>query len=219
MQKYFNTNDVENFKKYVKAKNKEEKDKIYTVYLYPFIDRQINAVMKSQNLHTNNELQKNFDDLKQQLHIYIYDVVLPYLRIEKIIGVQNYIYLSAKNHLLNTLGYMGSRTQIKYDKSFIFDYDSEENEALIQPESTNNEAIIKLINSKIDEKIKQQTIINSPSSVYLQLLKQYIIDNNYNSEGFDLYVMEKMKIKKSTYLNLSHSFGFRTISFKTRIKK
>jgi len=72
------------------------------------------------------------------------------------------------------------------------------------------------IYTKIDELINQQVNINCVASVYLQLLKNFIIDNDYNAEGFKEHCMKMMRIGNSQFLNLSHKFRFKTPAFKLK---
>lgn len=215
MKQFFTYSDILNFKAYTEATDKQTKDLIYTKHLYPFIDYQINALMKQMNTGKSNIITANYEDIAQDLHLHIYTKVLQTIDVVKIQAIQNYLYLSVKNKLINILQSYNSRTNIKIDYN---DYNLEE-EALIENDELNHDSIILLINNKIDEKINEQVNVNCVAFVYLRLLKDYIIYNDYDTEGFDLYCMKKMKIQKSQYLNLSHSLGFRTIAFKTKKTK
>ena len=130
-------------------------------------------------------------------------------------AIQNYIYLSVKNKLINILQSYESRTNIKIDYN---DYTLED-EVLFEDNELSNDAVVLLINDRIDELINQQVNINCVASVYLQLLKNFIIDNDYNAEGFKEHCMKMMKIGNSQFLNLSHKFGFKTIAFKRKKTK
>ena len=57
--KYFNDADILHFKEYCEATTKAEKDKIYNRYLYTFIDKQIDAVMKIMNSGASTQIMNN----------------------------------------------------------------------------------------------------------------------------------------------------------------
>lgn len=214
---FFTQKDIDNFRLYIQATTKEQKDKIYNQHLYRFIDFQIESVIKGMNQGRNNDLMNNYEDIKQNLHIHIINKTLPTIDETKINAIQNYIYQSIKNALINLLRYNNSNNKIKYDKSFDFDIMEEDNEP-VDSFHFSHDMIITMINTRIDEKINQQVNANCVASVYLQLLKKYVIENDYNAEGFNDYCMTNMNIKKSQFLNLSHLHGFRTIAFKSRNK-
>lgn len=204
--------DVNYFINYINAETIEAKEKIYNKHLYPYIDYQIEAILKQYNSNNNVFIKLNWNDLKQELHMYIIIKILPNLKLEKIQGIQNLIYISIKNQLFNHYNFSQVKKNIKYDNNqYIFRNIDDEIDGDID-----NFDIIEKINEKINEKILSIDNANCTASVYLQLLKNYVIDNDYNSEGFGDFVMEKMNIKRSTYLNLSHNLGLKTVSFKTK---
>lgn len=229
MNKYFSDYDINKFKDYSKAETIEEKNKIYNKYLYFFIDKQIESVMNKFNKYKNIDIMQNYEDIKQNIHISILTKVLPTIDSTRIQAIQSFIYNSINNALINLLNSNKTKYNLKFDYNISTDImtlnnnldedlEEEENKVTNIPEPLNitNDIIIQTINNKIDEKINEQINANCSPAVYLQLLKQYIIDNNYNAEGFDNYCMKKMKIKKSYYMNISHSLNFKTIAFKTR---
>jgi len=160
-------------------------------------------------------IMDNYEDMKQDLHIHILTKVLPIIDVDKVQAIQNLIYISVKNKLINILKSLDSRTKIRYDNN---DYNLQD-DALIEDDELNSDSIVVLINSKIDTLINEQVNANCVASVYLQLLKNYIIDNDYNAEGFKEHCMKMMKIGNSQFLNLSHKFGFKTPAFKIKKTK
>ena len=104
-----------------------------------------------------------------------------------------------------------SRTHIKIDYN---EYKLEDEELLIDDEVLSTDDIVLMINNKVDDLINQQVRANCVASVYLRLLKEYIIEHDYNVAGFKEHCMQRMNIQNSQFLNLSHSFGFRTVPFK-----
>ena len=168
--------------------------------------------MKVMNTGGSKHIMENFDDMKQDLHVHILTKVLPIIDVTKVQAIQNLIYISAKHKLINLLKSLDSRNKIRYDYN---EYNLKD-EALFEDNELSNDAVVLLINDRIDELINQQVNINCVASVYLQLLKNYIIDNDYNAEGFKEHCMKMMKIGNSQFLNLSHKFGFKTPAFKIK---
>ena len=213
MKKYFNETDIENFKNYATATSADQKNKIYNKYLYSFIDKQIDTILKLNNWGTSNIITNNYEDIKQELHINILLKVLPNIDINKINAIQNYLYLSIRNALVNIIKYNSAKNKIVYDKNY--NINTEENNNIIDEEDYTDD-IINKINVQLDSKILACTEANSVNAIYLQVLKNYILFNNYDATGFSNYCMEIMKINKSHFLNLSHLNGFRTIAFKEK---
>ena len=73
--------------------------------------------------------------------------------------------------------------------------------------------------AEIDSRLKGQHILNTTNSVFLLLLKQYILDNDYDVRGFGPYVMEAMHLKLSTYRAISGRLGLRTKDFNEKLPK
>ncbi len=74
----------------------------------------------------------------------------------------------------------------------------------------------KIIN-EIDLRIKGQTIINTTNSVFLLLLKQYILDNDYDVRGFGDYIQSTMRMKLNTYRAIAGRLGLRTKGFNEQL--
>lgn len=214
-EKYFNAADVQHFKQYAEASTNWEKEQLYTKYLYDFIDKQIESVMKTLNTGTSKHIMYNYEDIRQDLHIHIFTNVLPKIDLQRVQAIQNFIYISARNKLINILNSYDSRTQIKFDYN---EYNLDE-ERLVDEEQLCSEDIITLINNKIAELKTELKVVNSVGYTYLEHLERYIHEHDYDATGFKEYCMKEMKIQNSQFMNLSHRFGFRTIAFKSRKKK
>ena len=167
------------------------------------------------NAGNSVHIMNNYDDLKQELHIHIYTKVLPVINIDKIQAIQNFIYISVKNKLINILTSLDNRTKIKYDFN---DYNMDE-ERLIAEEEPSCEDIIQVINNRIALLKKEQPSVKCVTYYYLEHLEQYINQNDYNAAGFKEYCMNQMKIGNSQFMNLSHRLGFKTIAFKSKKKE
>lgn len=209
---YFTAEDIEHVKWYLLEEDKASKERIYNKYLYSFINKQIEAVMNQMNKGGSFNIMNNYEDFRQDLHIHILTNVLPIVDIKKVKAIQNLLWISIKNKLINMLKALDSRTKIKYDYN---EYNLDE-KILMDELEPSKEDIIKKIQERIIELKLQQPIVNCVAYTYLEYLDRYIKMNDYDASGFKEYCMDKMKIGNSRFLSLSHSFGFRTIAFKNK---
>lgn len=211
-EKYFNETDILHFKQYAEATTSWQREQIYNQHLHKFIDKQISTAIKLMNIGGSKHIMNNYEDIKQDLHLHIYTYTLPKIDVTRIQAIQNLIYISAKNKLINILTSLDSKKQIKYDYN---DYNLDEQE-LIEEEVLSTDDITKLIDARIIELKHQQKTVNCVAYTYLEWLHRYIIEHDYNAEGFKEFVMKKMNIGNSQFLNISHKFGFKTIAFKSK---
>ena len=210
--KYFNETDIQHFKEYAEATTDWDRERLYNRYLYKFIEKQIETVLKQMNAGGSILIMQNYEDLKADLHAHIYTYTLSKIDVNKIQAIQNLIYISAKNKLINILNSMDTRTTIKYDYN---DYNLDEQE-LIDEVEPSKEDIIKTIDNRIKELKRQQKTVNCVAYTYLEWLDRYVIEHDYDATGFKEFCMDKMNIGNSQFLNISHKFGFKTIAFKSK---
>jgi len=78
---------------------------------------------------------------------------------------------------------------------------------------TPEEDIRKKVMDEINFKIKAQRVINTTNSVFLLLLKEYLIDNDYDVSGFGEYVMKQMHLSLTTYRAVCGRLNLRTLEF------
>lgn len=116
------------------------------------------------NVGGSKLIMANYEDIKADLHVHIYTYTLPKIDAAKVQAIQNLIYISAKNKLINILNSLESKKQIKYDYN---DYDLDEQE-LIEEEVLSTDDITKLIDARIIELKKQQKTVNCVAYTYLE---------------------------------------------------
>ncbi len=109
-------------------------------------------------------IMANYEDLKADLHVHIYINVLPKIDVLRVQAIQNLIYISVKNKLINILSSLDSRTKIKYDYN---DYNLDEQE-LIDNDEPSKEDIIKQIDNRIKELKREQKTVNCVAYTYLE---------------------------------------------------
>lgn len=213
--KYFTQEDVENFRDYATATTPQDKAMIYNRKLFKFIDFQIVVVMDWLNGDGSKDIIENYEDIKQDLHIHVLTKVLPVIDVKKVQAVQNLLHISIKNALIDILRHMNSKYKIQMDNN---EYNFDDCD-LMDEDTRTTDDVIQLITDRIWKLKAQQPNTTCVSYKYLTHLENYIIDNDYNAAGFKEYCMDKMNIGNSRFMNLSHSFGFKTIAFKKEKNK
>lgn len=116
------------------------------------------------NVGSNKHIMQNYEDLKADLHVHIYINVLPKIDVKRVQAIQNLIYTSVRNKLINMLKALDSRTKIKYDYN---SYELDDNE-LIHEVEPSKEDIIKVIDNRIKELKRQQKTVNCVAYTYLE---------------------------------------------------
>lgn len=215
MKTITNENNINHFKLYLNSDSVKEKERIYNQCLFPYIDNIMNIVILQFKYQDTFGGETN--DVKQQIHLYIYHKVLPIIDIKRIDAIQQLLYVTIVNQLANYNKLRNKKKIIKCD----YNIDVASFEIL---DSSNdieeyNTLILKKIDAKIVQLIEEQKYINSTNAVFLQLLQLYIEENNYNSEGFKEFVMNKMNIKESTFHNTACKIGISTLPFRKKKNK
>ena len=88
-----------------------------------------------------------------------------------------------------------------------------------QEHAKNTVAIRKRVMADIDMKLACQSAMNTTNSVFLMLLKQHIIDHDYDISGFGDYIREAMHLSLPTYRAIAGRLGFRTRHFNESTKR
>lgn len=181
---------------YINADDKERND-IISRLMYS-INNIMNVVM-----NTYNQLEN--EDLRQDLYLLLLTKLLPSLNNELIKGFQNYLYISFRNYTINYL-----KKEVKFDElKYIEDSLSECNTDKYLDLIDNRVAIIELIDTKMND----EKIFNKYKCIYLQLLKDYLIENDFDERGFMQYAVNKMNINNNTFRSISSSLKIRVKPF------
>jgi len=180
--------------------------------LYPIFNEIIDRAVVTTNLH----LKPNQEEIKQVAHIHIYEKLLSKLNPTLLQGTQNYLYKGIRNYLITYFYVTPSKgNKIKFN----LEYDITNNEvsdstaidAELIKEDTRQE-IIELL----DEKIMNKRVINGTYCIYLQLLREYLLTNDFDERGVREFIMKKMKIKNSTFNTISSQLGIRVTTFSSK---
>ena len=203
---------------YTAATSAETRLLIYNTILYLPLKNICETVLKSfnkKNLYNEDNLQESM--------IFIWQL-LPKLKADKLKAALQFIYVSARRNALNII-YKDLQQPIntveldvnyKDSQYYTTDYNDSTIE-LISDNSYNadqdivNDEIKKEILNELDTKMHNELIVNKSSTVFLILLKQYLIDNDYDEREFQTYVMNKMNINLSQYRGIASKVKISTL--------
>lgn len=178
--------------------------------LYPVFSEIIERAIVTSKLH----FKKDLEEVRQVAHVHIFTKILPKLKPELLQGAQQFIYVGVRNIIITYFYVSPSKSnKIQYDKT----YDVTHSDYLVDSNYADDNMIAedtrRLIIAELDRKIKFKRVINSTYGVYLQLLKEYIIDNDFDERGAKEYIMERMNIKSNTFNTISSLLDIKVTNF------
>ena len=149
-------------------------------------------------------------DVQQDMLIYIYEKVLPKLNKNKLQAAQQLLYVSLKNYYISYVRLATTKFDVNNTVELSNNIDKEYVEF-------DGEEIKKEILNAIDYKIKKEKKINKAKTVYLLLLKDYLIENDFDERNFGEYVKNKMNMSDEKYRQISHLLGISVLPFNKKI--
>lgn len=222
--------------RYLCAKTTAERNRIIDRDLYPALHELCRRAL------TKNSIEINSDNL-QDLLIHLTIKVLPRITEDKLQGALQYLFTSAVNYTKTYLSEEAKYQTVSLDtltgrsedddpdayncycsEAYISqNYLTEETAPLCQPidldADAERQALRCKIIAEIDLRLKGQHIVNTTNSVFLMLLRQYIIDNDYDIRGFGPFVMDAMHLKLSTYRVIAGRVGIYTHPLNEKLLK
>lgn len=197
---------------YVNTKTKEERNELFSNCLYDSI--LINCKQVLYNYNNVNE-----DDL-QDLLIFVSEKVLPKIKQEKIQASQQLIWVSINRRVISTFHSTKSKNKVSYESDTTsFDRystpdittDVEYNYIVKEDKEELRKEILKVI----DQRIEQERIINKSKTIFLILLKEHLIENDFETTTFKDECIKRMNLKhKGSFNNIASSLNIRTRVFK-----
>lgn len=196
IQKYWNNENQKSITKYYYSTTKEQKDLIFSNELY-------NCFLFLIKTSLFKYTSKIDQDDTQELLIFINQTVLPKIDEDKLQSVFSYIWISLKNKIYNLyeerkINYVSSATGNITE----FDYYLEPDEIDELKEDERKNMLRFIILNEIDNKIVEQEVLNKKATIFLILLKEYAIANEYDCRGFRNYCCLRMNISSSSFSNL-----------------
>jgi len=153
------------------------------------------------------------DEHLQNVMIKIVTHILPRLNEKKLQGALHYLYLSTRRYCIN------QQVLKKY-----YHEDIADNTDVVSADTTwnadyeiNRDDIRREILDALDDKIEEHRIINKTSTIFLINLKEYLINNDFDPRGFNIYIQEKMNICSTTYSGLISRCGIRSKIFNEKL--
>jgi len=169
-------------------------------------------------------------EYQQDIVIHLIYKSMPKLTEDKLQGALQYLWTSARNYILTYIRTSNDHKLLSVDEVIEYTVNTEafhrdyyqDSQAMgeVNLELTHErDAIRRRIMKEIDLRIKGQHIVNTTNSVYLLLLRQYIIDHEYDVRGFGAYIMQAMHLKLATYRAVTARIGLRTMQFNEEIQE
>lgn len=167
--------------------------------------------MASQALYsTGVPLSDSYNDYINDILIHLYAKVLPNITVDRATTFLHYAYTSCRNYIISKI-LMCNNTHKRIDYT---DVDIEVEGNLYTDDMVNRYDTTVQIVERLDYMIKQQKIMNKTNTIFLLLLRQYLIDNNFNPVGFKTYLMKTMNIKSTTFIGICSRLRITTKIFK-----
>jgi len=191
---------------------------IYTTTLYPAFNKLTDKIQNHFNISENII---TWEDLKQDLQIYIWYKLLNKIKPELIQAAQQFIYVGCYNYMYSNY-ILNKRLEI-YSYDALDGEDEDENPITTTVEGYkefNADYYVNQIDNRIsileeiDKKIQKNKTYTT-NTMYLEHLRRYIIANNFETDGFDLYVQKEMNITPENYSLINSKLSIRTKTFKT----
>jgi len=224
-------------KEFISANCIATKNRLFDKILHkPFYELAMRA-QSSLGLHPRPELA-------QDVVIHLYYKAMPKITEDKLQSALQFLWTSARNYIItyeltsannpyldrNTMptsqtAEEPNEANIHSAELFIFEKcpNKEKPQPCEEPRDLDadyeRDQVRKKAIAEIDSRLKGQHILNTTNSVFLLLLKQYILDNDYDVRGFGPYIMEAMHLKLATYRAISGRLGLRTKDFNEKLPK
>jgi hypothetical protein len=168
--------------------------------------------MAGQALYsTGVPLSDLYNDYINDILLHLYSKVLPSIKLNKAKYFLKYAYTSCRNYIISNIILKGTNTYKKLDYT---DVDIEVEGTLKADEIVNRYDTRVQIIERLDYLIKKQKIMNKTNTIFLLLLRQYLIDNDFNPIGFKSYIMKTMNIKSTTFIGICSRLRITTKLFK-----
>jgi len=185
------------------------RNELINTILYTAITKIVNLACRKINWQMYN------DDMQQDITIHIINHTFNKLKPDKIRAAQQLIYLAARNKYLSYLTtikkkkdkYTHTDISTAYDIAGSYDADND----------INNEEIKRLIISKLNDKIRQERIINKSTTVFLLMLRDYLLENDFDERYFKTFIINKLNLSQINYKIILSRIGISSVLFKQKL--
>lgn len=203
---YWTANDQKNIELYIQTTDLNEKNRIFG-QLYNSI--KINAEQVYFNYNSTID-----QDEVQNLILFIFEKVLPKINPDKVQATQQLIWISLNRKTINNYNskknnpfeYISDLTMFE---TFSTPTTTNEYKTNIEHQEERKEKQDQIL-KEIETRIIQQEVVNKTNSIFLILLKEYLIENDFDATGFREYVMERMSITRRKFWGICSVLGIRS---------
>jgi hypothetical protein len=143
------------------------------------------------------------EDYNQDILMHLFTYTLHKITVDKVITSQEYIYVSICNYIKSNI--LNKKDIIVYG-----DYIFSHQDINYSDDDMNLKDMRIDILAEIDSKIREQEIINKRNSIFLLLLKEYLIVNHFDVREFSSYCMKRMDITYPVYISIAFRLGIKT---------
>lgn len=189
------------------------RNKIFNL-LQPKFNYLINQAIQSR---INSWCVEDKEEVRQDCLLRIWNVLSNNLDISKFQGVLNFLWVVTNNNIctLTRRHNLITKPKIIYDSDILNCYsDSTDEDNIIDYNQVRKDIIIEL-----DNKIKEQEKLNRVNTIYLTLLRAYLIEHNFSGKGFQKYICEKLNINRANFYQINFKLKIRTQVFNDKEKK
>lgn len=188
--------------------NKNINNNYYFNQLYQVLNIMIDICMKSLGIKAID-----YDDIRQDCLMRLYTKILPNITEEKSSTSQQYVYISLRNYLKSY--YLNKKKLDFYTYFSGIDDEVEEffNYNNVEEHIDINDTKVEIIEA-LDNKLNNERIVNTDTFTFLNELKNYLLENNFDERGFKDYIMNKNVFnKKYLYMRAANLLNIRTDLF------
>jgi hypothetical protein len=153
-------------------------------------------------------------EAKQDCLLKVWQVLSTKLDKQKLQGVLNFLWICVNNMLYTIARQHNNKTSpdIIYDSESHILQDYTDKDCDINNEVSLEEVRLEIL-KELDSKIIQQQKLNRINTIYLVLLKEYLIENDFNSKGFQSYVCKKLGINRRNFYQINFKLQIRSQVF------
>ena len=206
-RKYWKTRHQEALTRFIRSTDPLERNRIFDRELSPALYQLANRAQTSLNLRVNS-------GHSQDIVIHLLYKAMPNLTEEKLQGALAYLFTSATNYIRSYILVKPKYNILNIDEIFnLIDFDEEKLYPVLvyepSEEPVNLEAdqeleeLQKKIIDELDRRIRAQGIMNATNGVYLLLLKDYLLENDFDIREFGHYARKNMHMSLNTYRSVS----------------
>lgn len=214
-EKYFDKTIINAINQYINAKTLDEKNKIINYQLFEFLRKTAEAAIKNIRRKQADE-----DEIFELIEHVIINT-LPRIDAERILAAPALIYKAMQNKVKSNI--LAKRNIFQENckvnisdneelEEHLNDYYSNDFDTELQRLDLRKEVI-----KRIDQLIEEQQVLNKRNTLILCLLRQYVVDNNFDVAGFRAYCIKEMNINKQAFWNCMSTLNIRSQIFSEKL--